>query len=175
MLDCINIFISDIFKSLIHGDVDKMAFFNLVMLINSIQWGDLNTCSTDSSVESTEIGTMTADEEGEGQNLTSECIWIFAFNMLMCWGACFILLTCLGARLILVMCLGAHFYWWCVWITQKLIAIFEALFGSDVLGNLFYFGKVFGSAFDFGDVFWSAFFIGDVDGLHKNQLLSLKH
>jgi hypothetical protein len=30
--------------------------------------------STDSSVESTEIGTMTADGEGEGLKLTSECI-----------------------------------------------------------------------------------------------------
>jgi hypothetical protein len=33
MLDCINIFSSDVFKSLIHGDVNKTVCCNLVMLI----------------------------------------------------------------------------------------------------------------------------------------------
>ncbi len=31
MLDCINIFTSDVFNLLIHGDVNKNAFCNLVM------------------------------------------------------------------------------------------------------------------------------------------------
>ncbi len=44
-----------------------------------------------------------------------------------------------------------------------------------MLGSVFDFGDVFGSRFDFGDVFGSAFLIGDVYGIHKNQLLSLKH
>jgi hypothetical protein len=34
-----------------------------------------------SSVESTEIGTMTADGEGEGQKLTSECALSLLFNL----------------------------------------------------------------------------------------------
>ncbi len=57
MLDRINIFTSDVFKSLINGDVNNNVFCNLVMLISSILRGDLNTHSTDSSVETTEIGT----------------------------------------------------------------------------------------------------------------------
>jgi hypothetical protein len=74
VLDCINIFISDVFKSLIHGDVNNKAFCNLVMLINIILCGDLNTRSIDSSVETTEISNVASDGEGERQKLTSECI-----------------------------------------------------------------------------------------------------
>jgi hypothetical protein len=41
---------------------------------------------------------MTADGEGEGQQLMSECIGIFKFNLVMCLGALYVLVTCLGCR-----------------------------------------------------------------------------
>jgi hypothetical protein len=61
--------------------------------------------------------------------------------------------TCLGVCLIIV---WEHvFHWYCVWITQKQIAKFEALIVHYVLWSVFVIGDMFGSVFDFGDVFGS--------------------
>ncbi len=51
--------------------------------------------------------------------------------------------------------LGSAFFWWCVWITQKQVAKFEALIVCGVLGSVFDIGDVSGSMFDVGDVFGS--------------------